>query len=381
MIPKCIEFLHNLKKDPTKTAANADPVYKNWMMYCSINIPHPAFNTNATWLKYVNMTEVESQLPTWLPRESFHPADAYQSISKNVWGNFSDADIIKVRRTYYAMCAETDYMLGLVLKALRDSGHEDNTYVIFLSDHGEMNMEHRQVWKNSMYEASERVPLIISGPKLGVQQGKVISSLTSLLDVYPTLLQMASPDTPLPEFLDGYSLMPLLKSSTLTSTTSTRGGTDSFSRYQHQYQHPSGEYYPHDRAVVAQYHSNMGNTGSFMIRKGPWKYIAFGNDPTGGGPINGYDPQLFNVQDDPSELTDLAQDEPRIAAALDKELRQVVDYDSVDAQAKANDKKLYMRYFNNTDAYSLVQLRKKFEQTYSGFDDADWSKIQAWINA
>ena len=49
-------------------------------------------------------------------------------------------------------------------------------------------------------------------------------------------------------------------------------------------------------------HSNMGNTGSFMIRSGPWKYIAFGRytyDKT-------YRPQLFNVEADPEELTDLA---------------------------------------------------------------------------
>ena len=53
---------------------------------------------------------------------------------------------------YYAMCAETDFLLGRVLDALRDSGEYDNTYIVFVSDHGEMNMEHRQVWKNSMYE-------------------------------------------------------------------------------------------------------------------------------------------------------------------------------------------------------------------------------------
>ena len=49
---------------------------------------------------------------------------------------------------------------------------------------GEMNMEHRQVWKNSLYEPSARVPLIISGP--GVAKGKVVSdTLVSLLDIYP----------------------------------------------------------------------------------------------------------------------------------------------------------------------------------------------------
>ena len=60
--------------------------------------------------------------------------------------------------------------------------------MVQVSDHGEMNMEHRQVWKNSMYEASERVPLIIAGP--GVPAGAVVTNLTSLLDLYPTLMGM-----------------------------------------------------------------------------------------------------------------------------------------------------------------------------------------------
>lgn len=163
--------------------ARADPY--SWFHYCSINIPHPAFNTNDTWLAYVNHDKVD--VPTWLPEDQFHPADRCKdpsrvfiygpsmvvslalafnrrlipdmSISKNVWqSQISKDDILKVRKTYYAMCAETDWMLGQVLAAANRTGHLKNTYIVFVSDHGEMNMEHRQVWKNSMYEASARVP-------------------------------------------------------------------------------------------------------------------------------------------------------------------------------------------------------------------------------
>ena len=51
----------------------------------------------------------------------------------------------QVRRTYYAMVAETDFLMGQVLEAATARRDWDNTLVIFLSDHGEMNMEHRQV--------------------------------------------------------------------------------------------------------------------------------------------------------------------------------------------------------------------------------------------
>lgn len=171
-------------------------------------------------------------------------------------------------------------------------------------------MEHRQVWKNSMYEASSRVPLIIAPPENFApaghgqvwNRGAVVSNLTSLLDVYPTLLEMAQigkmwgragePAAPvgnvlMPGFLMGHSLFPFLyRTDALASRLAPL----------------SAATYPRNRSVVSQYHSNMGNTGSFMIRAGPWKYIAFGRylyDKT-------YTPQLFNVAADPDELTDLA---------------------------------------------------------------------------
>ena len=51
-----------------------------------------------------------------------HPADSYMSQSKNVWGHgYSDQDVEKVRKTYYAMCVETDFLMGRVLRALKVS--------------------------------------------------------------------------------------------------------------------------------------------------------------------------------------------------------------------------------------------------------------------
>lgn len=117
MLPKCIEYL----RDRAAAAQGlGGATATNWVLYCSINIPHPAFDTNATWLSYVNDENVD--VPKWLPEGRFHPADSYMSISKAAWRNFTDQEILKVRKTYYAMCAETDYMLGRVLDALDATG-------------------------------------------------------------------------------------------------------------------------------------------------------------------------------------------------------------------------------------------------------------------
>lgn len=70
---------------------------KPWFMYCSINIPHPPFQTNATWLESVDANDIP--IPEWIPEAEFHPADKYMSIAKHVWGNFTRDQINNVRKT------------------------------------------------------------------------------------------------------------------------------------------------------------------------------------------------------------------------------------------------------------------------------------------
>ena len=185
------------------------------------------------------------------------------SVTKNTHGHFTDDEILAIRRHYFAMVAETDAMLGQVLDTLEATGQLDDTYVIFASDHGEMNMEHRQTLKNALYEASARVPLIVAGP--GLQQGVISNDLVSLIDLFPTLMDMAGLDHP--QGIDGVSLLPLC-----------RGDATGRPNY-----------------VFSEYHSNFSNTGIAMWRQGPWKYVRYA----------GYHPQLFNLHDDPEEIHNL----------------------------------------------------------------------------
>ena len=208
--------------------------------------------------------------------------------------------------------------------------------------------------------------MIISGP--GIAAGRNVYNLTSLLDVYPTLVAMANQPTrnsngenksvaplaSLDSSLDGYSLFPLMQSAGSGYTSA----------------------YPRDRAVVSQYHSNMGNTGSFMLRQGPWKYIAFGHGLPEIFNATSYSPQLFNVDEDPQELHDKSKLLPDVVSELDRLLQMVVDYQSVDREAKANDQALYRSYFS--EKFGEGELRQRFEQVYQGFDDADFEKVKRW---
>ncbi len=86
MVPRCVEFLHDVAARAAARRANPkqftseDSVYENWMLYCSVNIPHPAFETNATWLEYVHSDRVT--VPTVQAVSEMHPYDTYMSTSK-----------------------------------------------------------------------------------------------------------------------------------------------------------------------------------------------------------------------------------------------------------------------------------------------------------
>ena len=87
------------------------------------------------------------------------------------------------------MIAALDEMVGRVLQTIEELGLRDNTYVIFSSDHGEMAGDQNQILKRSMYEASTHVPLIVRGPD--IRRGKTIDTPVSLVDLYPTFMDMA----------------------------------------------------------------------------------------------------------------------------------------------------------------------------------------------
>jgi arylsulfatase A-like enzyme len=107
---------------------------------------------------------------------------------------------------YYRLVEKVDALIGRVLDALNEAGLQEDTLVIFCSDHGDGCAAHRWNQKQVLYEEVIRVPLIIAGP--GVQAGALCSELASAsLDLWPTCCQFAG--TAPPEDLEGLSLLSL----------------------------------------------------------------------------------------------------------------------------------------------------------------------------
>jgi arylsulfatase A-like enzyme len=109
-----------------------------------------------------------------------------------------------LRHVYYRLVERVDAQIGLILAALRETGQEEHTLVIFTSDHGDMAGAHELNQKHTLYDESARVPLILAGP--GVAAGTVVDTPVSLIDVLPTACDLAGVDAPTD--LPGITLRP-----------------------------------------------------------------------------------------------------------------------------------------------------------------------------
>ena len=199
---------------------------------------------------------------------------------------------------YAGLVQQMDDAIGVVLKALKDAGIEDNTLVIFTSDNGGVTSGDNystsllplRGGKGRQWEGGLRVPFIVKGP--GVRE-KGVTNDTPVIgtDIYPTILDFAGIDLVPEQHMDGVSIMPLLKGEKIQD--------------RELYWH-----YPH--------YGNQGGEPSSVIRDGDWKLIYYYEDSR-------Y--ELYNLARDLGETTPLNATYPEkveeLAAKLDKWLEEV----------------------------------------------------------
>jgi iduronate 2-sulfatase len=128
-------------------------------------------------------------------------------------------------QAYYASISFMDAQVGRVVNALEDLGLAENTVIVFTSDHGYHMGEHGLWQKMSLFEESARVPMLIVAPGMS-QQGTVVKTPVSQVDLFPTLAELCNVDPP--ANLQGQSLVPMLKDPSVTGrgwalTEVTRG--------------------------------------------------------------------------------------------------------------------------------------------------------------
>jgi choline-sulfatase len=235
-----------------------------------------------------------------------HPwVEAFDRYTRVEWG-WSDTQRLRAVQAYLGLCLFVDAQVGRVLDALETLGLADDTLVIYMSDHGD-NAGARGLWgKSTLYSEAAGVPLIVAGP--GVAAGTVETAPATLVDLHPTILQAFGLDAEAQ--LPGRSLL---------------------------------EPPDPDRIAFSEYHAIGAASGAFMLRTGCWKFHHY----------VGFDPELFDLGNDPEELDDVAARRPDIVARCDALLRRICDPREVDRAARRDQAALVERFGGRNRALQM----------------------------
>lgn len=203
------------------------------------------------------------------------PEAAYRSAYKEQ-DVMTDDQRREAIQAYWASTTFMDAQVGQVLDALDRLGLADSTIVVFTSDHGYHLADHGLWQKRSLFERSARVPLIIAAPRAKAR-GAAARGLAELVDLYPTLAQLTGIKSSTP--LDGVSLAPMLD----------------------------------DPSVSVKDAAFTQAQNGYAVRTDRWRYIEWDAGREGA--------QLYDMERDPGETTNLAQDARHAATVAELKAR------------------------------------------------------------
>ncbi len=275
---RAMEYLRRVGRE-AKGGSREQP----WFLCVSYTHPHDPFcTTRAYWDRYegADIPMPEAPPADHQPHEVDDWVDTFHGLKQRP---MTEEDIRTARRGYLGSISYIDDKLKDMVDALDTFGMRENTIVIFVSDHGEMIGEHGHVFKRTHYEWSVRVPLIVSVPGQEAK-GERITKVVSLVDLFPTLLDMAGLE--IPAGLDGQSVLPLV--------------------------HGQQEDWP-DEMIC----ENLGE-GTWrpvrQIRRGRYMYVY----------VHGAPPLLYDLEADPGQWVNLAG-RPELAEVEAELHHQVMD--------------------------------------------------------
>jgi arylsulfatase A-like enzyme len=195
----------------------------------------------------------------------FHPFqfDQLTVRDENLTGWPRKPEVIqRILSDYYSMISDLDSQISKIIATLEETGKFENTIIIYAADNGLAAGSHGLLGKQSLYEHSIKVPLIIQGP--GIPKDKSFDAFAYIHDIYPTLAALAG--LPKREDLDGKSLVPVI----------------------------DGELEQVREVMFNAYRNTVRS-----VRKENWKLIRY--------PERDFT-QLFDLAKDPNEMNNLAED-------------------------------------------------------------------------
>jgi len=223
------------------------------------------------------------------------PVPAQKVLTRwRVQNNLSGDLALSAIQAYYATISFMDAQVGQVLDALDELGLRDNTIIVFTSDHGYHMGEHGYYQKMTLFENSDRIPLIISYPGQKTK-GQITNSLVEMIDFYSTLSELAG--ISYPDYVAGKSMVPVLEdaSATIRESALSQITTDYMRRFMEPYY-------------------------GYTIRTDQYRYTRW---EEGGEDMI----EFYDRMSDPAEMINLAND-PKyrdIMQKLDAELQDRID--------------------------------------------------------
>ncbi|MEM9660231.1 MAG: sulfatase-like hydrolase/transferase, partial [Planctomycetota bacterium] len=252
-----------LADDATEYLQHAAQQDKPFFMYLAFNAPHDPRQSPKEFVDQYPLENVKT--PKNFLAEYPYKADigCYPLRDENLapWPRTEYAVRVH-RQEYFAIISHMDQQIGRILAALDASGKRDDTYIFFSADHGLACGRHGLLGKQNMYEHSMRPPLVVVGPK--IPQGEKREAPVYLQDIVPTTLELAGVDKP--EQMEFQSLAPRIADPNAASAYD---------------------------AIYGCYLAKLQR----MIRVGDWKLIVYPEAKV---------VRLFNLEDDPLEMNDLA---------------------------------------------------------------------------
>lgn len=236
-----------------------------FFLWTSFTKPHPPWDPCANyWALYQNRDVPDPVIGDWSKTVEGTPQAYLESTyCLNNAYRMSPAQLKDARRAYYACITQIDYQLGLLFARMREMNLLENTWILFTSDHGEMLGDHHMGAKTIFLEGSAHIPLLIRPPAKAWEKkpfaGKTVESLVNLADILPTVLNIAG--VQIPKDHDGLDLMSLI-----------------------------------DAPVKRDFYGTS-NDSFFCLIRNEYKYMWA---RAGGEEL------LFNLQQDPTELHNLA---------------------------------------------------------------------------
>ncbi len=259
---------------------------KPWVLFVSFVSPHFPLTAPPEYFYRYDQQAIpmpkqyaDGERPHHPYLEDYSETFAYDQFFK------TPEDVKRAIAGYMGLCTFIDDQVGEIVRSVSEAGLDDSTRFVYTSDHGD-NLGARGLWgKSNMYEESVGIPLIVAGPD--IPEGETREEGRSLLDLPQFILESTGCDA------SGFKTTDLLGSE--------------------------------DQPVLSEYHGTGSRSAAYMLRAGRWKYVYYAD----------YAPQLFDLETDPEELSDLAGtgNYDQVLSECHEQLCSLLDPDAVHQEA------------------------------------------------